>query len=346
MIKAVIFDLDNTLMDFMKMKSMSIDAAINGMIEAGLNLKFNSAKEHIYKIYEKKGYEYQEVFDDFLIDIHGKLDYKILASAIVAYRKTKEASIILYPNVNSTLIKLAKRGYKLAVLSDAPSREAWVRLYSVNLHHIFDVVVTYNDTEKLKPSPEPFNRAVELLKIHPENIIMVGDYGHGIITEKIRKLILKRNYKVFLNTQINSFNRGYHTVFKYKKVETLVINESELRYELRDKHSAIPELVKILFKKISVKNIIVTKGIYGSVLINKKNNLIISCPAFDQNNIDTVGAGDTLFAICSIAIGSKVDKKISMMMGAISAGFATNQIGNKFYYNFQTLKKHLTHIFK
>ena len=126
----------------------------------------------------------------------------------------------------------------------------------------------------------------------------------------------------------------------------MVINESELRYELRDKHSAIPELAKILFKKISVKNIIVTRGIYGFVFINKKNNLIISCPAFDQNNIDTVGAGDTFFAICSIAIGSKVDKKISMMMGAISAGFAIDQIGNKFYYNWQTLKKHLTHIFK
>jgi DNA-binding NarL/FixJ family response regulator len=35
-----------------------------------------------------------------------------------------------------------------------------------------------------------------------------------------------------------------------------------------------------------------------------------------------------------------------MMMGAISAGFAVDQIGNKLYYNFQTCKKHLTHIFK
>ena len=118
----------------------------------------------------------------------------------------------------------------------------------------------------------------------------------------------------------------------------MVINESELRYELRDKHSKIPELAKILFKKVSVQNVIVTRGIYGSVLINKKNNLIISCPAFYKNSIDTVGAGDTFFAICSIAIGSKIDKRISMMMGAISAGFAIDQIGNKFYYNFQTLK--------
>ncbi len=47
-----------------------------------------------------------------------------------------------------------------------------------------------------------------------------------------------------------------------------------------------------------------------------------------------------------MAIGSKVDNKISMLLGAISAGVAVEQIGNKFYYNFQTLKKHLTHIFK
>ena len=176
MIKAVLFDLDNTLLDFMSVKKKAVDAAIVAMIEAGLDIEANIARENIFNIYNQEGYEYQEVFDKFLLDYHGSLDYKILASAIVAYRKTKEASIILYPNVNSTLIKLAKKGYKLAVLSDAPSREAWVRLYSVNLHHLFDVVVTYNDTKKLKPSPEPFNKAIELLGVKPENIIMVGDW--------------------------------------------------------------------------------------------------------------------------------------------------------------------------
>ena len=135
-------------------------------------------------------------------------------------------------------------------------------------------------------------------------------------------------------------------MFKYKKVNTLVINENELRYELRDKRSEISKLAKILLKKISAKNIIVTRGMYGSMLISRKNNLIISCPAFYQNNIDTVGAGDTFFGICGMAIGSKVDNKISMLLGAISAGLAVEQIGNKFYYNFQALKKHLTHIFK
>ena len=55
-------------MDFMKMKSMSVDAAINGMIEAGLNIDRKQSKEKIYDIYDEKGYEYQEVFDDFLLE--------------------------------------------------------------------------------------------------------------------------------------------------------------------------------------------------------------------------------------------------------------------------------------
>ena len=129
-------------------------------------------------------------------------------------------------------------------------------------------------------------------------------------------------------------------------MNTLVINEGELRYELRDKYSKIPNLIKNLSKTISVKNIVVTSGTRGASLINCKNNSIISCPAFNQNNIDTVGAGDTFFGICSLAIGSKIDTKISMLIASISASFAINQLGKKSYFNDKNLKKHLTHIFK
>ena len=178
------------------------------------------------------------------------------------------------------------------------------------------------------------------------DLIIVADYGHGIITEKIRKLILKNSDKIFLSTQINSFNRGYHTVLKYKKMNTLVINEGELRYELRDKHSNILNLVKNLSKKVSVKNIVVTRGSRGATLVNCKDNSIISCPAFNQNSIDTIGAGDTFFGMCSLSIGSKIDNKIGVLMASLSASFAIGQLGKKSFFNNNMLKKHLTHIFK
>tara|TARA_Y100001970_G_scaffold290684_1_gene425305 strand:- start:1324 stop:2013 length:690 start_codon:yes stop_codon:yes gene_type:complete len=176
MIEAVIFDLDNTLMDFMKMKSMSIDAAIHGMIEAGMNIDFNLSKKKIYAIYDKKGYEYQEVFDDFICKECGTLEHKYQAAAIVSYKKIKDATMVLYPNVNSTLIKLSKMGLKLGVVTDAPNREAWIRLYSLKMHHLFDSVVALDDTGFRKPSPEPFKKVSDLLDIIPEKILMVGDW--------------------------------------------------------------------------------------------------------------------------------------------------------------------------
>ena len=54
MIQAVIFDLDNTLLDFMNMKTRSVESAIEGMIEAGLLIEKCIAKDKIFKIYEKK----------------------------------------------------------------------------------------------------------------------------------------------------------------------------------------------------------------------------------------------------------------------------------------------------
>ena len=55
MIKAVIFDLDNTLVDFFHMKNQAIDSAIDGMINSGLIIDRKIAKNQIFDIYEKKG---------------------------------------------------------------------------------------------------------------------------------------------------------------------------------------------------------------------------------------------------------------------------------------------------
>ena len=176
MIKAVVFDLDNTLLDFMKMKDTAVRAAVSSMVFNGLDINKDDAISKIYKIYDNKGYEYQEVFDVFLKEVIGKVDYKILASGIIAYKRAKENSLMLYKNVNATLHALSKIGLKLAVVSDAPSREAWMRLYYLNLHHVFDPVLTFDDTGARKPSPEPFKLALEKMSVEPSEALMIGDW--------------------------------------------------------------------------------------------------------------------------------------------------------------------------
>jgi putative hydrolase of the HAD superfamily len=177
MIKAIVFDLDNTLVDFMKMKEGSIDAALDAMIDAGLTMKKEQARERIFQIYDQKGIEYQQVFDRFLEEVLGHIDYKILAAGITGYRRVRESALVSYPHVMYALVEFMKRGLRLAVVSDAPRLQAWTRLCSLNIHNYFDVVVTFEDTEKRKPAPEPFEKVLQLLKIAPTEAIMIGDWA-------------------------------------------------------------------------------------------------------------------------------------------------------------------------
>ncbi|MCD6130774.1 MAG: TIGR02253 family HAD-type hydrolase [Candidatus Hydrothermae bacterium] len=177
MIKAVVFDLDNTLVDFMKMKEMAVEGAVEAMIDAGLPLRKEDAIKKIYEIYDREGIEDQKVFDKFLSETFGRIDYKILAAGIVGYRKAKEAALVLYPHVHYTLMELLKMGKRLAVISDAPKLQAWTRLAQTGLHHYFEVVVTFDDTGKRKPDPEPFIFALDKLNVRPEESIMIGDWA-------------------------------------------------------------------------------------------------------------------------------------------------------------------------
>ncbi len=177
MIKAIIFDLYNTLVDFMRMKTRAIEAAIKSLIDAGLDYPYGKIKKKIDDIYNAKGIEYQQVFDILLNQLTGKIDPKILSAGIVAYRVAREAELNTYPKVVPTLIALMKMGIKLAVISDAPSKEAWLRLSYIGLHHFFDVVITFDDSKAYKPSPVPFNLALKKLNIKAENTLMVGDWA-------------------------------------------------------------------------------------------------------------------------------------------------------------------------
>lgn len=177
MIRAIIFDLDNTLVDFMKMKSEAVNAAIDGMIDAGLGLPREAVKARIDAIYQREGLEFQRVFDALLESELGRIDPKILASGIVAYRRGRESALVLYPHVQMTLLELTKRGILLGVVSDAREAQVWLRLCSLSLQHVFDAVVTFDDTGQLKPGPAPFREVLRRLGVEAHEALMVGDWA-------------------------------------------------------------------------------------------------------------------------------------------------------------------------
>jgi putative hydrolase of the HAD superfamily len=175
-IQAVIFDLDNTLTDFMKAKEISITAAVDAMIDVGLPLSREEATEKIFAIYKEKGIEHQRVFNFFLEQTVGRVENRMLAAAVVAYRRGREGSLVPYPHAKLVLNRLLKGGYKLAVVSDAPGFEAWLRLTALGLQHTFDVVLTFDDTRCHKPDPTGFLMALDRLQVAPEQAVVIGDW--------------------------------------------------------------------------------------------------------------------------------------------------------------------------
>lgn len=173
MIKAVLFDLDQTLIDFMGAKMRSCEAAIEAMINAGLKMEKKKATRILFELYGRYGIEHKLIFQKFLLRALGRVDMKILTAGIVAYREIQASYHKAYPEVLPVLEMLRRKGLKLGIVSDAPSLKAWLRLTEMGAADYFDVVVAYSG--KKKPHPLPFRRAVKALKVKSEEILFVGD---------------------------------------------------------------------------------------------------------------------------------------------------------------------------
>ncbi|MFH1451744.1 MAG: HAD-IA family hydrolase [archaeon] len=228
MVKAILFDIDNTLMDYMEMKYRCCVEAIDAMISAGLKINKKKALKSLYELYDELGMDYGTIFQKLLLKEKGKVDYRILAHGVVTYRNFKENYLVPYPNVTPTLLKLSKK-YRLAIVSDAPIMQAWMRLVTMKLDDFFEVVITKGDVKRQKNTATPFRVALRKLNLNPEDVVMVGDrIERDIKTPK--KLKIKTIYARYGDTnppekglssadyEINDFNELPKILEKIEKI--------------------------------------------------------------------------------------------------------------------------------
>jgi len=210
---------------------------------------------------------------------------------------------------------------------DSPTISKKRFIEHINKTKIFGVY-SLNDQPLDKNQERKLNsKIIKLIKSH--DLVIVSDYGHGLISDKTAKLIVKKSKFVAVNTQLNSSNLGFHVISKYIGANFITINETEMRHELRNKIDNRVLLIKTLSKKLKSKYTHVTSGEVGSNIYNKSSNEIISCPAFANKVMDKVGTGDSMLAILAISLYKKFDIKFSMFLSAIVAAQNIQYMANK-----------------
>ncbi|MDO8554671.1 MAG: TIGR02253 family HAD-type hydrolase [Candidatus Micrarchaeota archaeon] len=177
MFKAILFDLDNTLIDFLTFKKETAKAAAKAMVKQGLPCTETEVYGKIFSVYDEKGIEYQKTFSDVLkpFNLEMNLAEKIQQAAITAYLQKKFDVLKPYPMVRPTLARLREKGLKLGIVTDAPRNKAWQRLVLAGLENEFDLVITLDDTMLKKPHPSPFYLALQKLNLLAPACLFVGD---------------------------------------------------------------------------------------------------------------------------------------------------------------------------
>ena len=204
-------------------------------------------------------------------------------------------------------------------------------VYSLN-----DEIISKDQEIKLINNFSKFNKN--------SNLTILSDYGHGMISQKFRKYLINRSNFIAVNVQVNAANIGYHTLSNYHSINFMIINEIEIRHEMRSKDKKIEHLIKELSTKQNIEFLVVTRGVSGSILYHKKKNKFYYIEAFSKTAIDKVGAGDAMLSVMALCLYNKIDLELTLLISSLAASQSVNTIGNKKSINKSMLLKELEHI--
>ena len=167
MVKAVIFDIDGTLVDTVDMHAEAWQRAFR---EFGKKIDFQTIRDQV----GKGGDQLMPVFlskeelDDF-----GKQLEKRRGEI---YQEDYMPKAKPFPKVRELFERIKSDGKQIALASSAPKKELEFYKQLLNISDLLEEETSADDAQKSKPEPDIFQAAVNKLKdIRPADCIVVGD---------------------------------------------------------------------------------------------------------------------------------------------------------------------------
>lgn len=187
MIKALLFDMDGTLVDSERYYTLGTYLWVNKIKEVSMNDVYSIIglnMDETYKVLSRlTNLSYKEVV---------KLNSEYFNDRPINYND------YLFDDVRDTLYILKKQKYKLALcsLSDRAMVEQFIR--ECHLDNIFDIVLSNDEIKKSKPDPEIYLKALEIFNINAKEAIVIEDSYSGIMSGKNAGIkVFARNAKKY-----------------------------------------------------------------------------------------------------------------------------------------------------
>ncbi len=177
------------------------------------------------------------------------------------------------------------------------------------------------------------------------DLVIVNDFGHGMLTKKLIKLICSKSNYLSLNVQTNSANTGFNLVTKYPRADCVCIDKMELRLATHDKSGDLKKLSRNVYRELDCGHIIVTLGPHGSLCYSKDKGFA-GTPAFSYRVVDAIGAGDAFFAYVSPCFAGGLPQDMISFVGNAVGSLAVQIICNREPVKLPDLSKFIMRLLK
>jgi bifunctional ADP-heptose synthase (sugar kinase/adenylyltransferase) len=160
------------------------------------------------------------------------------------------------------------------------------------------------------------------------DLVLVMDFGHGLMTRKVRELIQEKAAFLCLNCQTNSFNHGFNIIDRqYFRADSFSLDESEVKLSCGLKKPEYTKELSKLKKALGAEYSWLTRGAVETIGIGSEEKKS-RCPSFENEIIDPVGAGDAFCTIASLSAAKGLPIDIGTFIAQMAGAQAVRIIGN------------------
>ena len=159
--KAIIYDIDGTLLDTLKMNMVPLQRIIKEELDEDWTYE---------KVLKFASYPGMQVMEELGIQNKDETYAKW-----VKYVNEFEEGAMPFPNIEKVLETVHQKGIRQAVVSAKLRSQYDIDFVSKGLNQYIEVEVLADDTTKHKPDPEPIELCLKKLKLNKEDAIYVGD---------------------------------------------------------------------------------------------------------------------------------------------------------------------------